>query len=867
MEKTIFSDSSAAVVSCDKSGKVINLNLMARELTGWSNHEAVGLPLTDVFHIINPEVRTETELPPGAVAYQGHVVAGRRIDPYGTRLRSRNGIEYNISYDYTPVKDAADAVTGMVLVFHNRTDWARGREFAQKKAEELRQAFDFTYDWEYWVDSTEAIIHLSASCERISGYSKEEFMADASLLGRIVHPEDRARHEQHLNEYHHSDVGCDRFEFRIVTKSGEVRDIQHACQNVVDSEGQSLGRRGSNRDITEQKRTERELEQVTASLSLAARAARVGIWEYDVTTNGLTWDEQMFRLYGIKRGEFTGAYDTWERGVHPDDLERSVLELQRAVRGEKEFDTEFRVIWPDGSIHHIRAFAILHQGSPNEPLTLIGTNYDITESKVSEERLRSAVLAAEAGSLAKSVFLANMSHEIRTPMNAILGYAQVMQRDPALTLEQAEHLSIIIRSGSHLVKIINDILDMSKIESGRSILNKNNFCLRDLLDDVEFMFRSRAEAKGLKLLMEAGNDVPPYLRADEGKLRQVLVNLVGNAVKFTDAGGVAIRVRADEFSDVHTGDKPIVRMVVEVEDSGPGISDGDLSRLFVPFMQGEDGAKVGGTGLGLAISRKFVEMMGGHLDVITKMGKGSCFRAEMLLETTEGCDVVKKPEEQRITGVVSGAGQFRVLVVDDIKDNRNVLLELLRPVGFDLAEACNGVEALEKFATWAPHAVLMDMRMPIMDGYEAVRRLRISEAGRQVLIIAVTASAFEDSQKLVMAVGVDGYLRKPFRAEELFGALKKGLELDYIYAQTVVTDNKSFKAPPLTAEALSVLPDYLVLAMREAIDEGDRSKLKELIFQVENIDLPLAAQLHKLADRFDYDSLIEGLRNLKNDYA
>jgi signal transduction histidine kinase/CheY-like chemotaxis protein len=531
---------------------------------------------------------------------------------------------------------------------------------------------------------------------------------------------------------------------------------------------------------------------------------------------------------------------------------------QMAETGQPIPAAELSLLRKDGSRVSVFSNHAIVQ-VPGRMQELFCIDIDITERKQAEQD-RIAREAAEVANRAKSIFVANMSHEIRTPMNAILGFAQVLERDPSLTPQQAEHVRIIARSGGHLLHLINDILDMSKIEAGRTTLSEADFCLHDLLSDLELMFRSRAVAKGLQLLVERDESVPRYVTADEGKLRQVLVNLMGNAVKFTETGGIALRVRVEAVEGKTVEDKASLRLMAEVEDTGPGIPDTDRDRIFDPFQQTAAGVKAGGTGLGLAISRKFVEMMGGELTVTSQVGAGSCFRFNALLAQAGDIAEQEKPALPCVVGLEPGAGPFRILVVDDIPDNRTLLCELLRPVGFEIAEAGNGVDALDVFNRWSPHAVLMDVRMPIMDGYEATRRIKATAAGNAIPVIAVTASAFEDDFEQVMATGMYASLRKPFRTEDLFEMLGKCLGLHYVFADDTADAPGHNKAAPLTAESITALPKDIVDAMRQAVEEGNMDRLTELVAQVEMIDSTTARGLQALTDRYDYEKLDQWLK-------
>lgn len=482
---------------------------------------------------------------------------------------------------------------------------------------------------------------------------------------------------------------------------------------------------------------------------------------------------------------------------------------------------------------------------------------DITEGRQLEQN-RIACQAAEEANRAKSQFVANISHEIRTPLNSILGFAQLLERDPTLTPTQVEYIRTMSNSGMHLLKLINDILDMSKIEAGKITFNQATFSLHNFLDELEMMFRARAANVGLQFLVEHDESISLNIRADAGKLRQVFVNLIENAFKFTEKGGIAVRVRTKEVAGNALEDQKTLLLQAEVDDTGPGIQDADIDRLFGSFEQADAGIKAGGTGLGLTISRKFIEMMGGKLTVTSQVGKGSCFRFEVQLEkAVVEITTRQDPEARRVVGLDPDMETFRILVVDDSSDNRSLLCKLLRPLGFEVAEASNGIEALEVFGDWPAHVVLMDMRMPIMDGYEATRRLKAMKAGQAAFVIALTASAFEDEETQILATGVDAYLRKPYQVNELLDVLREKLRLRYFYADPAIKTSNLVTADFLTEKSLDALSKDWMLLMQQAVAEGDMAQLMELIALVEKVDSNGARRLQALADQYDYEKLGE----------
>jgi signal transduction histidine kinase/ligand-binding sensor domain-containing protein/CheY-like chemotaxis protein len=474
------------------------------------------------------------------------------------------------------------------------------------------------------------------------------------------------------------------------------------------------------------------------------------------------------------------------------------------------------------------------------------------ELRVALAELQRAKEAAEAANQAKSTFLANISHELRTPLNAILGFSQLLLRggEHNLAPSQREDLAVINRSGEHLLGLINDVLEMSKIEAGRQRLNEHDFDLHQTLSGLEEMFRLRANDRGIGLRFLVDPAVPRFIRADEGKLRQILLNLLGNAVKFTTEGDVTLEA---QLLNGHS-------LRLAVHDTGPGIPPDEQEIIFIPFMQSTTGQQSQeGTGLGLTISRQFAQLMGGDLTLRSQPGDGSTFTLTIPVQVVEDAAPIPAPLPRRVLGLAPGQPLYRLLIVDDRAVNRRLLVRMLAPLGFSLREATTGEEALALWESWAPHLIWMDMRLPGIDGYTLTRRIKATRRGQATVIVALTASALEEDRAGVLAAGCDDYIRKPFREEELMAALERHLHVRFLSEETPAPPPRP-SAPTLPAAALAACLAALPAAARQPLYDaallGDVAAIGAALDTIAVHDRELAAVLAGLAADYAFDEIL-----------
>ena len=469
---------------------------------------------------------------------------------------------------------------------------------------------------------------------------------------------------------------------------------------------------------------------------------------------------------------------------------------------------------------------------------------------------------ALAANRSKSMFLANMSHELRTPLNAILGFSAMVSTNANLSDQDRKDLEIVGSSGEHLLGLIDDVLDMAKIETGGSVVESAAIDLHCLVNDTVDMLRERAQAKNLELVADISSKAPRFVRTDPAKLRQVLTNLVGNALKYTDEGSVVVRLNARlEESSPH----PL--LVVDVEDTGIGIGPEDQARIFDPFVQAGGARTRKGTGLGLSISRRFVQLLGGSIHVESTLGQGSRFRVEVPVQFAEASEVMAETDSvDPVIGLESGQPDYRILIVEDQRENWLLLQRLLLMVGFQVRVAEDGGQAIEIFRIWRPHFIWMDVRLRVMGGLEAARSIRELDGGREVVIAAVTASAFDSQRQDVLAAGLDDFLRKPYRPREIFDCMARHLGVRYVRRtgpQATVNDVPA----TLRAENLAALPAALRDELERAVVSLDSKRIAQLVSQVSEQDASLGKTLRLLADRLSYSPILHALQSCKRPLA
>jgi PAS domain S-box-containing protein len=544
---------------------------------------------------------------------------------------------------------------------------------------------------------------------------------------------------------------------------------------IVDPAGGPSRFVGIQRDVTERKRTTALLADSQRRLALATEAARIGIWEWDATGDAMICNQQMLKLHGLDRPDLLIPRAAWLATIHPDDCPRVEAEIAAALQSGRDFQSQFRIRLPDGRIRHLQSHGAVHRRGDSARTHMIGVSWDVTEECESREKIAAALahekqLATEAraGELAKREFLAVMSHEVRTPVNGILGFAELLAQAEDLPLELHNYSRIIAQSTESLLRILDDILEFSRLEAGQTPVETAPLSPRKLLGDIRDLFLTQTADKGLELDISVAPDVPEYLAGDAGRLRQILLNLVGNSMKFTTRGHITIGLSraADSSSD----------FVFSVRDTGPGIPADQLEKIFQPFAQADSSTsrRHGGTGLGLAIARRLAELLGGTLRVTSEPGHGSEFVAIIPLPVAAS-PLAPAPAvpPHALDASFAARHPMKILLVEDDPINRKLIGVLVRRLGYEPLIAKNGKEAVEVARDHHPDCILMDIQMPEMDGIEATRAIRRFENGSHAYISALTAHILPSDRQRCFDAGMDDYLNKPIKIAALAEVLAK----------------------------------------------------------------------------------------------
>jgi PAS domain S-box-containing protein len=614
-------------------------------------------------------------------------------------------------------------------------------------------------------------------------------------------------------------------------------------------------------NITERKHLEEQLRQSQQFLDSIINSLPLALYVKDVQNDFryVLVSRNSERILGFSPQEAIGRCDYEMIATEQADyhLQEDLTTLQTGTL------VELAEHWIERSGEDrfmVRGWKLPLFDAQGHPSHILGISEDVTDRELERNQVEASLVlakdAAEAANRAKSAFLANMSHELRTPLNTILGFSQLMERDPLLTSSQKEFLATINQSGEHLLNLINDVLEMSKIEAGRIVLNTTTVDLHHLLQTLQEMFQVRIQAKQLSLEFRLDPNLPQHILIDEGKLRQVLINLLENAVKFTQAGHVLLQV-----TQIQQQPSPVHTLCFEVQDTGCGIDAAHLGQLFQPFS-GQ------GTGLGLAISRQFIRLMGGEIQV-SSSNHGTTFRFEIPVSLANPLEVLPLLPTKRVLHIAPHQPSSRILVVDDRPENRDLMVRLLDMVGFETQTADNGEEAIAQWQSWQPHLIWMDMRMPVMDGYEAVRRIRAQEVDARVMaarvkIIALTASAFEEQQTSILEAGCDDLVCKPYKEAMIFEKIALHLGTQYLYAEPspLWGQASSITAENLTSEHLVGMPLGWITQLHQAALRTDEQAILNLLQQIPLADVAIAHALSDLVHNFRCDKIMDSTQPL-----
>ncbi len=911
---TALSNTVEGIARLDSQGRYISVNRAYAEVGGYTPAEMIGKGWQLTVH---PE-----DIDRAIAAHQEMRQLGKaKVELRGLR---KDGSCFYKEVTMVAAYDQNQQFTGHHCFLKDISDRKQAEAALLENQRFIQSIADATPNLLYVYDLIEQRnIYANSELTTILGYSTEDVEDLGSpLLQNLIHPEDQDRvFTNHQRFQTAQDGEVFEIEYRMRHKNGEWRWLlsrDTVFKRTADGIPQQIV--GTATDITARKQAEAALQESQRFIQSIADATPSILYVYDlVEQRHIYANHRLAQVLGYSLEDIQAAGKrSLKQLIHPDDWATVASSYQQFATLEDGvvLEIEYRVWHKNGGWRWIISRdTVFKRAETGEVQQIMGTATDISDRKQLEAarrwveiELRQAKEAAEAANRAKSEFLSRMSHELRTPLTAILGFAEVLASDAQLRPEQRENLDIIRRSGTHLLSLINDVLQIAKIEAGGLSLDETSFDLHHLLLTVEQLLHIKAVSKHLTLTLERADNVPQYIQADENKLRQILINLLDNAIKFTSQGRVTLQVTcthretpgnptdqtaalaSSPVRSEETRTHPATVLHFRVMDTGAGIAPEELAHLFNAFTQTETGRRSGeGVGLGLTISRQFAQLMGGEITVQSQPGQGSIFTLTMPLRLPQSeLHLYQRPSDglaqglhslPSIVGLAPDQPTYRILIVDDSSDTRKILTHILSPLGFEVKEAVNGQAAIALWESWHPHLIWMDMQMPIMDGYEATRWIREQEQSRSrqpiadptTKIIALTASALESQRQAALAAGCNDFISKPFQRITILEKLAEHLNLHYAYENSQldaapensleispVDPRDTTQTPPLLdAAALNRMPPSWLRDLHKAASRLSSSQCLQLTQQIPPTEATLRQQLLNLIDNFRFDSILE----------
>ncbi len=760
----VISSSPAAIFTCKLDGDTTCMSDNIVNLTGYTSAEFLSRPDFWTIHLHPQDApRLLAELP--ALFDQGqHIHEYRFLHKAGHYVWIRNELRLMRDAQGTPVE--------IVGYFADIGDRKAIENQLRKSEAALSEAQRMVHLGSWEVDVATNKISWSDELFHVFGLDPSEPEPNYAEHFNLIHPEDLDRLEQCLDRARREGTPY-AIELRILRVDGTTGYLDARGKAKRDNQGQIVKIFGTALDITSRKLAELERQTLSNRLSLALKSGAIGCWDFDIQQNIGLWDERMYELYGISPGTRGSVLpcEVWANSIHPDDLQTIETLLQQAILGQAVYDPEFRVVHPDGSIHHIKAYGMVVHDAEGNPKSMIGVNLDISERKQAEERLqqinerlRLTNAELDRATRLKDEFLANMSHELRTPLNAILGMSEGLKEHVfgSLTDRQRQAVETIERSGTHLLELINDILDLSKIEAGKLELETALVNVQDLCESSLTFVRQMAFSKGIRLSLESVQ-VMPDIAVDERRIRQILINLLSNAIKFTPTDGqITLRAGVEQQNGID-------HLKLSVIDTGIGIAPGDIAKLFQPFVQIDSSLsrQYNGTGLGLALVRKIAELHGGTVSVTSEVNQGSCFTLDLPYLTERALPAIATSTPPSSLLDIHNS---RVLVIEDSATAAGQIARYLEEQGMESIIRSSGDQVMSDVITFQPALIILDILLPNLSGWDVLRQLKTAP---ETLAIPVIVVSVVDERSYGLSLGASEYLVKPISRHQLQQAIER----------------------------------------------------------------------------------------------